>query len=256
MICPNCQSEFPEGVKFCSACGTPLADPVGKVEEAASEVNEAVSEVVEVDPSDMPSASFDPGAPIALPRQNDTGVDIVTDIPAEPAVVAPIEEVLPEYPQTAPAVETAPVIAPAPVVAPAPAPAPAPVLTPAPISLTPETVPAPVVTANAPAESGKSDDKSSDQKVLKTGTAFWLMLLFAIPVVGLIFAIIFSAAGKKCQSRKNFARAALIWQILLICIILSLVILCSFFCEGLFDAVVNGNAYDVIDELDNIFHCF
>ena len=97
-----------------------------------------------------------------------------------------------------------------------------------------------------------ADDKNADQKVLKTGTAFWLSLLFAIPVIGLIFAIIFAASGKKCQSRKNFAKAALIWHILLIIIALSLVIVCHFLAPDLFDAVINGTAYDVIDELDKI----
>lgn len=258
MICPNCQSEFPDGVKFCSSCGTPLTAPVEKVEEAIAEVNEELSvpEVQEVPTEDMPSASFDPGAPIAMPKQADEAVssEISSVIPeASVPEVAPVEEVLPEYPQTAPAFAPAP----APAFTPAPAPAVsepviAPIPAPSPISLTPETVPAPVVSANDNSLKNFADDKNADQKVLKTGAAFWLSLLFAIPVIGLIFAIIFAASGKKCQSRKNFAKAALIWHILLIIIALSLVIVCHFLAPDLFDAVINGTAYDVIDELDKI----
>ena len=50
------------------------------------------------------------------------------------------------------------------------------------------------------------------ERPVKTGAYFWLMLLFAIPVIGLISVIIFSFAPKK-QSLKNFARANLIWVI-------------------------------------------
>lgn len=32
-ICPNCQSEVPDGKKFCSQCGTDLTDSVSKDEE-------------------------------------------------------------------------------------------------------------------------------------------------------------------------------------------------------------------------------
>jgi len=269
MICPNCQSEFPDGVKFCSACGTPLIAPVESVVEAVPEVKEeispvvkAVPEVQEVPTEDMPSASFDPGAPIAMPKQVAEDVPVASEIPSDTPVVAPIEEVLPEYPQTAPVVpEAAPAVqtpnmfeAPVNTAPVAPStPAAAPVLAPSPIALTPETVPAPVVSANDTSKSFKETTSAGEQKILKTGSAFWLSLLFAIPVIGMIFAIIFAASGKKCQSRKNFAKAALIWHILLIIIALSLVIVCHFLAPDLFDAVINGSAYDVIDELDKIF---
>ena len=274
MICPNCQTELQDGTKFCSSCGTPLAGLAQKAEEVVAEVKEEIPAAGDVIPaavddlsSDMPSASFDPGAPIAIPKQVEENIDVATEFPMEAPEVAPIENVLPEYPQTvsgpvdnaaapvvepfaAPAQETvaAPVLAPAPQLTPAGMAAPIPAPIP---QLTPETVPAPVVPAKDPLKEKKQID-TSDQKILKTGTAFWLSLLFAIPVIGLIFAIVLSAAGKKCQSRKNFARAALIWQIILICIILSLVIVCHFLAPDLFDAFVNGTAYDVIDELDKI----
>ena len=250
MICPNCQAELPDGTKFCSSCGTPLLDLANKAEEVVSEVKEELPVESEVIPavsddraSDMPSASFDPGAPIAVPKQSEPVIDVSSDFPMDMPEVAPIENAVPEFQQPAPA----PVLAPAPQLSPAPAAAPIP----APISLTPETVPAPVVTPNVSVPS-ETTDSASEQKILKTGTAVWLMLLFAIPVLGLIFAIIFAASGKKNKSRKNFAKAALIWQIILICIVLSLIIVCHFFAPDLFDAVINGTAYDVIDELGKI----
>lgn len=253
MICPNCQTEQPDGMKFCSACGTPLAAAAAAVESAA-EVKEDITSAAEVITEDMPSASFDPGAPIAMPKQKEI-VEEVSEIPSPVPEVAPIENVLPEFPQTTPAeTAAAPVQAepiPAPVSAPVPAPMPAePVAAPipAPIALTPETIQAPVSSDRniVPAAAIEKDTKS-EQKVLSTGAAFWLMLLFAIPGLGLIFAIIFSAAGKKCQSRKNFARAVLIWQIIAIIAILSLVIVCYFFWKELFETVLDGDMNEVID---------
>ena len=66
-------------------------------------------------------------------------------------------------------------------------------------------------------------DKSN--KIVKTGTFFGFMLLFAIPVIGFICAIIFSFAPKS-KSLKNFARATLIWMIIGIVITAIIVVLC------------------------------
>lgn len=51
------------------------------------------------------------------------------------------------------------------------------------------------------------------------GTFFRLHFLFNIPIIGIIASIIFSFAGSNI-SRKNYARARLIWQLLTIFLIL------------------------------------
>ena len=249
MICPNCQAEMPEGMKFCSSCGTPLAAPV------AEAVNDAAAQVQQV-AEDVPSASFDPGAPIAVPKQKEVVPEVSSDIPEVVPEVAPIEEVVPEFSQIdqAPIVEPAVAVAPIPVSAPAPAPAP--VSTPAPVALNPETMAAPVYSSNTnpyPAPVTEELNPDADQKPLKTGTAFFLMLLFAIPVVGLISSIILSAAGKKCKSRKSFARAVLIWKILLIILALSLCIVVYFMFNEIFEAAMSGDVEELVDAVKDAF---
>ncbi len=82
-------------------------------------------------------------------------------------------------------------------------------------------VPQPVIPQPAPTPAPV--DKSN--KIVKTGTFFGFMLLFAIPVIGFICAIIFSFAPKS-KSLKNFARATLIWMIIGLVITAIIVILC------------------------------
>ena len=253
MICPNCQAEMPEGMKFCSSCGTPLAAPV------AEAVNDAAAQVQQV-AEDVPSASFDPGAPIAVPKQKEVVPEVSSDIPEVVPEVAPIEEVVPEFSQIdqAPIVEPAVAVAPIPVSSPAPAPAPVPVQNPTPapppVALNPETMAAPVYSPN-PYQAPVTEELNPDaeQKPLKTGTAFFLMLLFAIPVVGLISSIILSAAGKKCKSRKSFARAVLIWKILLIILALSLCIVVYFMFNEIFEAAMSGEVEELVDTIKDTF---
>ena len=45
---------------------------------------------------------------------------------------------------------------------------------------------------------------------VSTAYYFWMMLLFAIPVIGLIVCLVTAFSGEDA-SRKNFSRAALIW---------------------------------------------
>lgn len=60
--------------------------------------------------------------------------------------------------------------------------------------------------------------------VVKTGTYFWLMLLFAVPVIGFIVMIIMAFAAKN-KNLKHWVRALLLWVLigLLLSIILGLV---------------------------------
>ena len=247
MICPNCQTEMPDGVKFCPSCGSSVA---AAVSDSVMPVEAAIEQIPSVDEkisSEMPNGSFDPGAPIAIPKKKEEP-QIVENVEAAAPVEtvpeeAPVESVLPEYPQT----PAAPV-APAPIPAPISEPIPSPVATP---SLTPDTVPAPIANEKSFSISGEDElDKKSEQKVMSTGTAFWLMLLFSIPVVGLIASIIASCVGKKCKSRKNFAKAALIWQILAIIVALSLVIVCYFLFREVFDAAMSGDMAEFSDALN------
>ncbi|MBO4926938.1 MAG: zinc-ribbon domain-containing protein [Clostridiales bacterium] len=255
MNCPNCQAEMPDGVKFCPACGSavaaaPVVEQPEEVSAGVMPIEEAAAEIPAVEEnlsSEIPNASFDPGAPIAIPKKK-----VEEEVPVAPEI-APVESVLPEFPQTEPApVAVAPI--PAPVAEPvAPAPA-API--PAPVALTPETVPAPV-SSDKEIQAGASvntvTDKKSELKALSTGGAFWLMLLFSIPVIGFICSIIFAAVGKKCKSRKNLAKAVLIWKILGIIIALALVIVTYFLFKDIFDAAMSGDMNELSEAITDLF---
>ena len=75
---------------------------------------------------------------------------------------------------------------------------------------------APVYAAAAPApapepEPFEAASKQEDlSKTVKTSTYFWLSLLFAIPVIGLISLIITACAARN-RSIRNFAKSFLVW---------------------------------------------
>ena len=56
---------------------------------------------------------------------------------------------------------------------------------------------------------------------VSTAYYFWMMLLFAVPVIGLIVCLVTAFSGEDA-SRKNFSRAALIW--ILVAIVLSIIV--------------------------------
>lgn len=287
MICPKCESSLPDGVKFCPSCGASvLSEAVqGAVSDVASEVKDEVApEVVEEkaeavveelkQEDDLPSASFDPGAPIAIPKKKEEAVDAFSQPISDAA-----SEVVPEVaaPVAAFQQETAPVAAPVPefasqpvdqpiIPSPSPAPSfqPAPEVNTSPAGVAPIPVPAPLTPSTfaqpsytpAPVEGKKSkknkDEAVTESKPLSTGGAFWLLFLFAIPVVGFISSIIFSVSGKK-QSRKNLSRAVLIWKIIGIILILATCILLYFLVKPAFEAIMEGDYNGFIDELYDAF---
>ena len=68
------------------------------------------------------------------------------------------------------------------------------------------------------ARSGSGDTGSATARIsdaadihtVSTAYYFWMMLLFTIPVIGLIVCLVTAFSGEDA-SRKNFSRAALIW---------------------------------------------
>ena len=176
MFCSNCGKQAPDGAKFCTGCGTPLATPVAPtpaapVVEAPAPVVEPVAPVVEA-----PAPVVEPVAPVV-----EAPAPVVE--PVAPVVEAPapvVEPVAPVVEAPAPVVEpVAPVVVePTPVVVPvapvvtepatAPAPvAPTPVAAPAPVAPTPVAAPAPV----AP-------------KAKTPGWAIAVIIILALAVVG------------------------------------------------------------------------
>ena len=56
---------------------------------------------------------------------------------------------------------------------------------------------------------------------VSTAYYFWMMLLFTVPVIGLIVCLVTAFSGDD-TSRKNFSRAVLIW--ILVAIVLSIIV--------------------------------
>ena len=56
---------------------------------------------------------------------------------------------------------------------------------------------------------------------VSTAYYFWMILLFAVPVIGLIVCLVTAFSGEDA-SRKNFSRAVLIW--ILVAIVLSIIV--------------------------------
>ncbi len=79
-------------------------------------------------------------------------------------------------------------------------------------------------------------------KIAGMGAFFGLMLLFALPIIGFIAAIVFSFAPKN-KNIKNFARATLVWMIVGIVIIGILLALFYMMAASVFNFLQN-----VIDE--------
>ncbi len=73
-------------------------------------------------------------------------------------------------------------------------------------------------------------------KVVGTGTYFGLMILFAIPIVGLIACIIMSFAPKN-KNLKNYARAMLIWSIIALVITGLMIAMISLLTNSLMDYI-------------------
>ena len=60
-------------------------------------------------------------------------------------------------------------------------------------------------------------------KVVGTGTYFALMLLYAIPIIGIISVIVMASKAKN-KNIKNFAKANLIWAIIVVILSISVIV--------------------------------
>ena len=75
--------------------------------------------------------------------------------------------------------------------------------------------PTPVIVPNAPVQpmpvpNEFDPEEAKRVKPLSTAAYFWLMFLFAVPLIGFIVCLIMAFAAKN-ENRKHFARSILIW---------------------------------------------
>lgn len=175
--CPVCQQTLTDAAKFCYYCGASLLNPVPEAPVPAEEAA-------------LPVQPDESAAPIDLP---------------EPEPI-PVPE---------PEPEPAPVCEPEPAFVPEPEPEPAPVCEPEPAPVyEPEPAPKPPV---APVQEQKPEPIviSTDSRSLMTTAGYiFTTILFHIPVIGLIFMIVWGCGKTKNISRKRFSLACLIMRLI------------------------------------------
>jgi len=73
-----------------------------------------------------------------------------------------------------------------------------------------------------PTPSQVSVSQQSDGRIVGVGEWFWMILVSAIPVVGLIMALVWAFGNDGSTTKSNFYKAALLWAV--IAIVLSIII--------------------------------
>ena len=232
--CPVCQKIVTDQAKFCYYCGAsllnvapdaPAPEVEQPVEEAAAEafeapvapVEEPIAETVEeaVETIEEPIADAVEEAVEEPVEAVQEAVETVEE-PVEKAVEEAVEEPVFE-PVEEPAAE--------PVEEPVFEPEPAPVVTP---------VVPPVVPREAPVQPPVAQTvvAATDSRSLMTTAGYiFTTILFSIPVIGLIFMLVWGCGKPKNISRKRFSLACLIMRligvILFLLIAVVVLVLCS-----------------------------
>lgn len=225
--CPVCQKVLTDQAKFCYFCGASLLDPAPAPVEPEAAPKEIIAAPAE--------------APTVVEAVEETVEAPVVEA-VEETVEAPVE--LPETPEPAP--EPAPVVTPVPepepVVTPvpeAPKAEPVPVITPAPEA--PKAEPAPVVTPAPEAPKAEPTVLATDSRSLMTTAGYiFTTILFHIPVIGLIFMLVWGCGKTKNISRKRFSLACLIVRLLYYILVLACTVFMLICFSGKFPALWNA----------------
>ena len=213
--CPVCQKFVTDQAKFCYYCGASLLNieppaPAPEIEPQPVEaVAEPVAETIEEPVAETVEEAVEAVEEPVMETVEET-VEAVEEPVAEAveeAVEEPVERAFEPEPVEEPVVET--IEEPAPVEEPIPEPAVEPIVTPvaAPVQ---EPVAAPVQTPPPQTVVQATDSRS----LMTTAGYIFTTILFSIPIIGLIFMIVWGCGKPKNISRKRFSLACLImWLI-------------------------------------------
>lgn len=206
MICPQCGHAVADGKRFCPECGTKLPEVVTAPKmPVAGEPAAAVEAPVEETPAIEEAPEAGEFFSVTEESEADTAPEAVFESEQEPCP----EDVTPEPEETEePAEAAAGTDAPAETAAPA--------AVPAPIAPADEKKAHPLV----PPATGKY----ATEKPI--GILRWsgIDILFHLPVVRFVMTIVWSFTNVR-PSLKNFARARLLWNIIVLIALMVLVIL-------------------------------
>ena len=189
--CPNCGTEFQPGQLFCSECGTRLPQ-----EQSADSAPAPVFEP-------EPVASAEPAAPAARTYEP------VPPAPSDPFAAQGPASLQGEFTPSAQSAKFSSAPG-APVSGPAPQ-DPAPRVAPVPVPPAQNSYGQPNCAPNAAPQANAVPDKKSPYAPVSTGAFYGTMFLFAIPVVGLIFAIVWACGGCRKKNLRNYALASILY---------------------------------------------
>lgn len=256
MKCSKCGFEDNSDSKFCSNCGTPLVVSEPVVETVKEEVKPAEEVKAEEPKKEAP-------APVAAP--------VVTPVAPAPAPAAPAQPEAPVAPVApAPAVNRfapnagAVDMGKSSVIPEAPK---APVAPVVPVVAEEKAIPVDKKAAKKAEKEAKKNAKIDEKNTAKSSKAvakaeaeqakidacpkcykpvsatkfFWLMLINAIPVVGLVFSF-FASLISPNRNIKRFEKAACIWSFILTLIVAGLI------CVGVF-YFGDDNIFDILYDL-------
>ncbi len=174
MNCPNCGYELKINARFCENCGTAVP--------AEEEIGTEMAEEIEIAEEAAAEAAAEAGAAAA-------------ESAAEP-VFEPDPELAAEEPVISTELEPEFHHAPEPVPAAEPEPVPVPVPAPVPVSGPQPAAPASAFAGGIPEE----------YRPIGMWGYLGYLLLFGVPVVGLVFMLVFAFGGTKNINLRNFSR--------------------------------------------------
>ena len=186
MICSACGSPLRSGANFCADCGA----AVPEVQEQ-SQFSEAPAETAE--PMASMAVTAAPAPPeAAVPQPATVSAVSAAGSGAPPGMSSPQQATYTAAPSPAPVYAAAPAAAPAYAAASAAAP---------------------------------SYGRPANPPPMGVIGYFLTMLVFYIPIVGLVLACVWAFGQNPNQSRKNFARAQiLVWALLILILVVSIIL--------------------------------
>jgi len=227
---------------FCTACGTALADGSFFCTGCGANLSAA------------PAAESPPEQPLAPEAQIPPPEELL--LPAEPIPLpdpTPLPELAPPPPpEPAPLPVEAPPVEP-PVATPIPIPPPVPIPEPMMPLLPPPPEPLPLPVQTAPILPPEADQDTSPAKgsrfaVMGVWKYIGVMLLFCLPVIGLIFCIAWSASSRVNRNLRNLSRAYLTLSIVsLVLVFVGLILMIVLFSSVFWSAFQSGNWNELLE---------
>ena len=217
--CPICHKVLTDQAKFCFFCGASL---LNLEEEPAAPVAEPEQEPIrEEEPTPAEPISAEEPLPTEPVSEEPAPIEPVQEEP----VPDPIQEETVAFEE--PVQEAAPATEP-PVAEPAPAPV---------------SQPAPAPKAPAGAKPEQPIVLATDSRSLMTTVGYiFTTILFHIPVIGLIFMIVWGCGKTKNLSRKRFSLACLIMRLIGYIVLLSAAVFLLICFSGKFPILTNAFA--------------